>query len=348
MNVSAIERMADDLRRQAVAVEAIGAGVQRIVSEAQQIWSGHNAGQFERLGERHRRVLRSLAHDLDDLGQLAAANARAQVRHSGHLPGGGTREPTIRTVDFGRQMQGKEHHREDRDMAVLAQAVYTGSDAGHYRAEQIIDLPDGFQAVLYRDDGGTADTDDDRVVLAFAGTNPTSIEDWVNNAGQLAGLSSQHAEAMALAVALHHTYGDRLVFTGHSLGGGLASAAAIATGCPAVTFNAAGLSPTTVAQASLLRGRFPWEGSTAYRELAAGQVRNYTTYGDVLTTSQESLGPLAPDALGAPIGLNSRPPGEGQDAAVWAVGEHGMDHVITALDEQFADPGSGRPDASGH
>jgi type VI secretion system secreted protein VgrG len=36
-----------------------------------------------------------------------------------------------------------------------------------------------------------------------------------------------------------------VTFTGHSLGGGLASAASLATGCEGVTFNAAGISQNT-------------------------------------------------------------------------------------------------------
>lgn len=64
---------------------------------------------------------------------------------------------------------------------------------------------------------------------------------------QALGLRSAHYEhAMQFAEELVSQFDDNISFTGHSLGGGLASAAAIATNRPATTFNAAGLHPNTV------------------------------------------------------------------------------------------------------
>jgi hypothetical protein len=64
--------------------------------------------------------------------------------------------------------------------------------------------------------------------------------------------------------------GEDLTMTGHSLGGGLASAAAVATNRPAVTFNAAGLNLLTQSRA------FSYTSSTV----------TYSIEGEVLTSLQ--------------------------------------------------------------
>src|SRR5690606_27504360 len=78
-----------------------------------------------------------------------------------------------------------------------------------------------------------------------------------------------------------------VAYTGHSLGGGLASVAALATGGPGVTFNAAGLSDQTLEA----RGFNP----NAVREDAAdsGQLRRYIVNGDPLNGAQQDI-PLIP------------------------------------------------------
>src|SRR3546814_12797552 len=59
--------------------------------------------------------------------------------------------------------------------------------------------------------------------------------------------TGQYSDAIALAQRAEQVFGEgNVVVTGHSLGGGLASAAALATGASGVTFNAAGLSNETL------------------------------------------------------------------------------------------------------
>lgn len=85
-------------------------------------------------------------------------------------------------------------------------------------------------------------------LVAFKGTSPTSREDWAENFKQGRGKESfyyNRAQKIATRVATSPA-GAGAHFTGHSLGGGMASAAARATGLPATTFNAAGLHANTV------------------------------------------------------------------------------------------------------
>src|SRR3546814_2651561 len=90
--------------------------------------------------------------------------------------------------------------------------------------------------------------------------------------------TQQYNQAVALAKEAEVAFGDgNVVFTGHSLGGGLASAAALSVDASAVTFNAAGLSNETLRDLGL-------NPNAARSELAdSGQVRRYVVNGDPLT-----------------------------------------------------------------
>lgn len=116
-------------------------------------------------------------------------------------------------------------------------------DAGWKSTGPISDKNSGFHAVVFNNTK-TADT-----VLAFAGTQMLSSADWLTNFANAFSLKTQQYEsAMQFAEKVKKIVADncldpseKLRFTGHSLGGGLASAAALSTGLKAVTFNAAGI-----------------------------------------------------------------------------------------------------------
>ena len=85
-------------------------------------------------------------------------------------------------------------------------------------------------------------------VYATAGTDFSSSEDWKNDAQQIVGCSKQYEISMQNAERLSKAIGNKeLTFVGHSLGGGLAAANAFKTGRRAMTFNAAWVSPFTIA-----------------------------------------------------------------------------------------------------
>lgn len=91
----------------------------------------------------------------------------------------------------------------------------------------------GFKAKLYEKNGN--------YVFATAGTNPLSGKDWINNVRQQFGKAGQYEESVKIAKHLAEKY-KNLIFVGHSLGGGLASANSRATGHNAITFNSSALS----------------------------------------------------------------------------------------------------------
>ncbi len=174
-------------------------------------------------------------------------------------------------------------------------------------------------------------------VVSFRGS--TDASDWKANAQQALGLpSDQYSRALMIARAIgRHPEAD-VTITGHSLGGGLASAAALASGRQATTFNAAGLSDATIRQAEGIRAA---NGGTPEPAIAAFYVR-----GEVLSALQDGgdrvvgalLGGLvggiladAPEAYGTRIGLDAvRPQGTHwyQDNPV---ARHGMDWVLSSL-----------------
>ena len=224
-------------------------------------------------------------------------------------------------VTFAEWMRGQAPNSVDHEMAALAKDVYGGKyldgdpstprtvDGWRPLSDEDLaalglhpgDFEDlshesGLQAGLYEKNGG--------YVLAFAGTDPLDFGDWQTNFGQGLGLETdQYDAALDLGKQIQERVGtDNLAMTGHSLGGGLASYAALGTGTPAVTFNAAGLSEDSLERATGLTAE---EARTQARY--GGQIRAYRTSSDVLTSLQEDdpfdANPPLPDAVGNPITL---------------------------------------------
>jgi len=107
-------------------------------------------------------------------------------------------------------------------------------------------VKDGFYADIYKKKGTN------EYVLAFRGSeNPFKDPlDWATNASQAMGsdlFKSQYDKALKLIKDFQATCDTcSISITGHSLGGGLASAAGLVTGLPTYTFNAAGVHENTI------------------------------------------------------------------------------------------------------
>ncbi|WP_333572812.1 lipase family protein [Sphingomonas sp.] len=198
------------------------------------------------------------------------------------------------------------------------------------RGEDLASPQSSFRARIYvaEGDGGP------NYVVSFRGT--TDGSDWKANARQGVGLpSDQYGRALLIAKAIGRHPDAQVTITGHSLGGGLASAAAVASGRDAQTFNAAGLSDATVRQAEAIRGSAPAPKIAAFyvrgEILSAIQDGGDRVVGAILGGIPGAIVADAPEAYGTRIPLDAkRPAGEHwyQDTPL---ARHGMDWVESSL-----------------
>jgi hypothetical protein len=157
--------------------------------------------------------------------------------------------------------------------------------------EMLLDPKSGFKAAMYQ----SSFERPPKLVIAYAGTEDK--KDILADLRQGVGFKEkQYNEAMDLAKAVVNNTGkDSIDLTGHSLGGGLASAAAVVTGAKGYTFNAAGLHTNTVK-------RPPYNVSRAAMQEQSGLIDAYRSTSDPLNNFQNGLnfpgGYLAPKALG--------------------------------------------------
>ncbi|MDX1303034.1 RHS repeat-associated core domain-containing protein [Photobacterium sp.] len=85
-------------------------------------------------------------------------------------------------------------------------------------------------------------------IVAFAGTQVQDMGDLATDGLQAFGLSTaQYRQAISIAKQQYRMASGNITFTGHSLGGGLATASAMVTGAGARVFNAAGVHENTIA-----------------------------------------------------------------------------------------------------
>lgn len=166
-----------------------------------------------------------------------------------------------------KDIEGFEQWIDESEAAELAADAYENTPVGTTLKNgwTIVDSYDektGFKAKLYEKDG--------KYIFATAGTNPLSVKDWANNIAQQFGWNAeQYNRSKELAKMYSEKY-ENLVFVGHSLGGGLASANSRATGCSAITFNAAAL-------------------SKKYNENMKSKIAAYISDGDILDYVNEVL-----------------------------------------------------------
>jgi len=160
----------------------------------------------------------------------------------------------------------------------------------------------GFHSSIYKD------LDIPRDMIAFRGTEFTNgnqelkIDVIANIINAFFGSSIQYGEAREVALQadlflMHPT--DKILFTGHSLGGGLASEAAVTLGpldAEAVTFNSAGI--------ELEPGQSDTEVTAIYSDTdPLSWIQDRPRIQSVLAVSVEAVNIPVPDAVGLRIGL---------------------------------------------
>ena len=247
----------------------------------------------------------------------------------------------------------------DADYARLAQAAYENGDPipdgwRKVDAEELkklgidpseLDTEHGMQATVYQNADG-------KYVLAFRGTelDRECGKDVRNDIAGGAFTSFQVNEAINVSTKLAKAVGpENLDFTGHSLGGELASVAAIATDGQAVTFNAAGVSTTseTIARGSCLTNfgtQSPLDGSN---------VKAYSYEIDPVNNAQDGVhdsGLLGHSDLIVPRAYGERhiiSASEGASPLDGIKYNHNVERMYGALDAQYENPGANHIAASG-
>lgn len=218
--------------------------------------------------------------------------------------------------------------------AKIAKHVYGGKDAketniGDWQQVSLNipgvtweDKKTGYASSLY------ARTKDGKTDYVFATRGTEDGVDWKNNFQQPLGMSRQYFLNYENARALQKYFGEKtdLTFVGHSLGGGLAAANAMATNHPAITFNAAGVGIFTRGLISKDFGNFMKNmAAPAFRKIDAYVVR-----GEILNMMLKPLG------LGSDGNIHKIAPSifSKYRYDITGFSDHKMDAVINALDNE--------------
>ena len=245
----------------------------------------------------------------------------------------------------------------DADYARLAQAAYEEGDPipdgwRKVDAEELkklgidpsdLDTENGMQASVYQNADG-------KYVLAFRGTELDRQPglDLRNDIEGAVVTSFQVSDAIDVSTKLALAVGrENVDFTGHSLGGELASAGALATGGKAVTFNAAGLSVTseTIARANCINNF----GFNAQAPMDGSNVKAYCYAYDPLNGGQDIAHSNTITDFIAPRAYGERhiiPASEGADPLDFGY-NHEMARLYGALDAQYENPSANHIAASG-
>jgi len=243
-------------------IEARARAVQEQRELVDQLRASGKDEQADRLQETyHAREVSGLASDVYQ-----------SARHSGEPPTGWTRAST--------------------DPAALRAA---GIDLTDDAIREMLQPPEsGFRAEIYIPDKRVFGEQAKPVVvykgsmgeildpLAPNGKRESGSEDFLNNGQQGIGMRSDYYDrAMDLAVAMNKRVPGGFEIAGHSLGGGMASAASAVTGVRATTFNAAGLHPATPSRYAKDNGLPTFDTQQT--------VHTYQTTGEVLNDVQNGM-----------------------------------------------------------
>lgn len=373
MDTEVVTELAHALLSDADRMDDVAARLRGTVGDlSARAWRGSDSAHFcDTWQQAHDPALVALAARLRELGRQALVEAADQDRVSGSGAGGAggsvpeaptSTTPVAATYPDGTPVGGQR----DRDLLAMATGVYPGGNigeaSGRYRELSRDELQRlGITPAMLRDDrtGFAASVyqgEDGRTVLAFRGSDGIDRTDYggTNIPNGLGLPSAQGGEAIALAQRLSAAVGaDNLTLTGHSLGGHLAAAGAVATGARAVTFNSARLGdadfsraliasgrdgnvPGVVAKVAFTRGNplspvgFLYDPHAVERAAinASGQIRNYSTTGEPLNLVQSLR--LGPRPLGVQVPMTDPSPD--------LFKRHGPDGVLETYDNTFPRP----------
>ena len=168
-----------------------------------------------------------------------------------------------------------------KEAAYIADHVYGKTDEliGGWQPYYMNSISNGLHYGIYEREMENGEME---YVLAFAGTN--DLKDIQQDISQFMGTgpASQYGNAVSLGRQFASLYdGCEKTIVGHSLGGGLATAASMSTDIPAITFNPAAMTEHTKAQLGI-------------QNSAGANVTNYVVAGEPLSVLQNKAGMQLP------------------------------------------------------
>jgi hypothetical protein len=177
----------------------------------------------------------------------------------------------------------------------------------------------GFKAEVFIPEDKTQ-----KPVVAFRGTSVRP--DYATDGKQAVGLrEDSYTRAMELAAKLKNK-GIDAEFTGHSLGGGLAAAAALSSGKTATTFNSAGVHGNTVQEYL----------KTHQQSLPSGsRITNIAVEGDPLTEIQTNSAQIGPETARILAGTGSNLAKLVDFIQPSAKNSKGATQLLTSAEKQF-------------
>ncbi|WP_282295564.1 XVIPCD domain-containing protein [Stenotrophomonas sp. PS02289] len=165
----------------------------------------------------------------------------------------------------------------DSDLKELLEPRDSGFRAEIYLPDKAVFGESAKPVIVYK--GSTGEIVDPS---APGGRRESGGEDFLNNGQQGIGMRSDYYDrAMRLATVVNKAVPGGFEIAGHSLGGGMASAASAVTGARATTFNAAGLHPDTPARFAKENGLPTFNPQQT--------VHTYQTAGEVLNDAQNGM-----------------------------------------------------------
>ncbi len=231
-----------------------------------------------------------LLADLRGAGKTGEANQLAKNYHGQRMAGlaedvyeaarGQGKPPAgwTRASEHPEQLKALAPQLTDKQIADMLHPAKSGYRAEIYLPDKSVLGPDAKPVLVFK--GSTGMIVDP---AAPGGRRESASEDFLaNNIPQGLGLKTDYYDrAMNAAVLLKNQPGLKFEMAGHSLAGGMASAAAAVTGVETTTFNAAGLHPNTAK-------RFSQEhGLTVYS--TRDSVQAFQVGGEMLTDGQGGI-----------------------------------------------------------